>query len=106
MIPIPLKLRAQIALDPFMAHCIYPGCVGKPEWEHSLLYQNKRVQEAWAIVPCCAFHHRGVGLDKRYNEWVALNRATDAQLLKYAKANWIQKRNHLNTIYGTYTGRT
>jgi len=85
-----------------MAHCIYPGCAGKPEWEHACLYQNKRVQEAWAIVPCCTFHHRGAGLDKRYNEWVALNRATDAELNKYQKANWIQKRNYLNTVYGTY----
>lgn len=101
MRPIPLTMRAEIAKDPFMRLCIYDGCGGSPEWEHAMIYRNKRVNEIWAIVPVCAYHHRGAGLMKSYNQHRALQRATDEDLAKYSKANWKQLRTHLESLYGS-----
>jgi hypothetical protein len=99
--PIPAKLRQQIAQDPYMKACIYPHCYGKPEWEHAFLYANKRINEAWAIVPVCTYHHRMAGLDKRYNEYHALRRASDADLAKYPRRDWKALKTHLNSLYDT-----
>src|SRR3990172_48879 len=99
MRPIPPKLRKQIADDPFMARCIHEGCGGKPEWEHALIYGGKQVNEAWAIVPACEFHHRGAGLDKEYNQFIALMRASYNDLNKYPKSDWIALRQYLKTKY-------
>lgn len=87
MRPIPQKLRAQLAADPFMARCVW-GCSGKPEWEHVFVYGGRQVNERWAIIPLCYFHHRGGGLDKRLNELVALLRATPEELSLYPKKDW------------------
>lgn len=102
MRPIPLLLRNRLARDPFMARCIYndANCSPVIEWEHALLYQGKQINEAWAIVPCCTFHHRGAGLDKQYNQFRALQRATEKDLAKYPKADWQTLRNYLFKKYG------
>lgn len=81
-----------MALDPFMKQCIHAGCSDPPQWEHSLIYQGKQVNEAWAIVPACKYHHMGEGLDKNYNRAVALYRATDEDLDKYPKTDWKQQK--------------
>lgn len=92
-----------------MQTCIYVAkgeglnCNGRVEWEHAITIAGRQLQTTWAILPVCTFHHRGGGMDKRYHEWVALNRATDEELNTYSKANLIQKRNYLNTVYGAYT---
>ena len=99
MRPISPKIRKQLASDPFMQKCAY-GCNVKPEWEHALIYQGKQVNEWWAIIPLCTHHHRGHGLNKRYNEYIALSRASEADLMKYSKANWKQKLIYLKGIYG------
>ena len=82
-----------------MKSCIYEGCTGKPEWEHAFIYRNRRVNEAWAIIPVCTYHHRGAGLDKDYNRYRALIRATDADLAKYPKVDWKQKLKYLKSKY-------
>lgn len=99
MRPIPPKLREKIAADPWMKKCIYVGCSGKPEWEHAMIYAGKQVNEAWAILPVCEYHHRGDGLDKRFNEYVALSRATAADLARYARAGWDKKLEYLKSLY-------
>lgn len=77
------------------------------EWEHAFIFAGKQIQEKWAIIPSCWWAHRGPGMVKEINEWIALNRATDEELLKYSKAvNLIAKRNYLNTIYGTGSRNT
>jgi hypothetical protein len=60
------------------------------------------VNEIWAIIPICWLVHRGGKLDKRINEWIALNRATDEDLAKYPKkeAEWRKGRELLNRRYG------
>lgn len=100
MRPIPIKLREQIAADPFMKRCIYKYCQGKPEWEHAFLYAGKQINEVWAIIPVCEHHHRGPGLDKDYNRYRALERADLADLKKrMPKKNWSQIFSFLNLKY-------
>ncbi len=83
--------------------CTYQITMG-----HTLIYEGKQIDEAWAIIPLCTYHHAvnecqdGKGLDKNKNVWIALNRATDEELLKYPRANFISKRITLNLIYGAY----
>ena len=85
------------------------GCKGRITWEHALIYAGKQIDEAWAIVKLCAYHHAvdqfqdGGDLQKEKNVWIALNRATDEELENYSKAiNYKQKREQLNKIYGDY----
>lgn len=92
MRPIPSKLRNQIAKNPWMKKCCVPGCGNTTDvtWEHALKWAGRQINEAWAIIPLCWHHHLYTGLDKRFNEWVALHRATDDDLAKYPKHNWFQ----------------
>ena len=96
MRPTPIKLRKQIAADPFMRRCIYSQCNEKPEWEHAFLYAGKQINEAWNIIPVCAYHHRGWGFDKDYNRYRAIIRADIKDLQKrMPKKNWTQIKNYL-----------
>ncbi len=71
------------------------------EWEHALIYAGSQVNEKWAIVPICWWAHSGPGLIKEINVWIALNRATDEELLKYSKSTpYLRERQRLNAIYG------
>lgn len=106
MRPIPKPLLKKMLDDPYYDYCCHEGCGKQAEKEHAIIIGGRQLNTYWSIIPCCPDHNRGPKMDKRRNEWVALNRATDEELNEYPKANLIQKRNHLNTIYGTYTGRT
>ncbi len=106
MRPIPPKLRKQLALDPFMSRCIYNHigkgneCRGRVEWEHAFLYAGKQINEAWAIVPCCTYHHRGDGLDKDFNRYMAIVRADIKDLQNRMPRNdWSQVLKFLTTKY-------
>jgi len=103
MRPIPSAMRKQIDSDVYYKTCARRNweCSGRITIEHALLYQGKQVNEMWALVPLCWYHHLGKGLDKRINEYLALRRASDADLDKYAKANWKQKYAYLKGIYDT-----
>jgi len=79
------------------------GCAGRITWEHTLTFGNKQIDEVWAIIKLCARHHsvdewQDCGLlDKKKNVKIALNRATDAELMKYSKAiNYLELRKRLN----------
>lgn len=87
---IPIKLRNQIANDPFMKVCSRKdeNCQGRITWEHAFIYAGKQINEKWAIIPLCEYHHLGKGLDKRENEKIAISRATKQDLAKYNKRNW------------------
>ena len=102
---IPPKLRKQLSEDPEYLKCsrLNDGnCGGRITWEHTLIFGGKQIQERWAIIPLCEYHHdvntyqdRG-DLQKEKNVWIALNRATDAELLQYSKAvNYIKLRERL-----------
>ena len=101
MRPIPLELREQIAKDPFMKKCIYAGCPREPEWEHAWIYAGKQINEWWAIVPVCAYHHRGKGLDKAYNQYRSIIRIDISEIIKkYPNKDWLRINNYLNRKYG------
>lgn len=71
-------------------------CSGRLTYEHAYGRKNER---AWQIVILCWRHHLGDLLDKRVNKWLALNQATNEQLLESPKANYIQEKKYLNSIY-------
>jgi len=110
---IPPKLREEMAQDGYYSTCsrkaIFEDHICQPdpltgkmvEWEHTLIFASKQIQEKWAIIPICWFTHRGGHLDKEKNVIIALNRATDDELRKYSKTiNYIELRKRLNKKYG------
>lgn len=112
--PIPDEMREKIASDPKSQYCYRRlalrdhQCEGRITWEHAIKYNGKRVNEIWAIVPLCAKAHsvdqyQDIGImDKRINEWIALNRMKKADERKYPKFNWEQRRTFLNGLFGKY----
>ena len=115
--PIPLKMRADIAKDKFMRYCIYKDdtapnhdCYGRVEWEHAFMHTGRRLNEPWAIVPCCTSHNRGKGLVKEYNQYRALLRAQEMLpggiedlVRRYPRVDWKQKLKYLHGKYGKET---
>ncbi len=114
MTPIPLKLRKQLASDPFYKFCARGGlhshtCNGRITWEHAIIYAGKQVQERWAIIPLCEKahsvnkHQDGGDLNKNINEWIALNRASGEDLLRMSKGiDYSHRKVFLNRIFGAY----
>lgn len=121
---IPYQLRRELRRDPFYRRCskAYIGfdsnCDGRITWEHAITYAGKQVNEWWAIIPLCEYHH-SVGqkwqargdLDKRFNEWVALSRlfnSSDEYIeemkKKYPKAFnlWVIQCSNLIEKYGEF----
>lgn len=81
------------------------NCAGKITWEHALIYAGKQIDEQFAILKICEYHHAvnkfqdGGDLNKEKHEWLALNRATEEDKLKYPRINWEQKLSYLNAKY-------
>lgn len=115
---IPKSLRADMAADPFYSTCARAAalgdheCVrdplrpGKPvDWEHALIFAGKQLQERFAIIPICWWAHRGPGLNKDINIWIALNRASPDELLAISKKggrDYFRYKAFLNNRYGVY----
>lgn len=109
------ELREEIGNDPEYSRCALLGlqfgeCQGRITREHSLIHAGKKIQERWAIIPCCAAHH---GVDffqdapteapKEVRVWVALNRASDEDIFRYSKAvNYQREKVRLNAKFGPY----
>lgn len=85
--------------DPFYEECIYPDCMRMPEWEHALYFAGKKINEKFAIVPVCPYHHRHANnlrpVDKRLHEYHALRRMTEEDKEKYPIEGLEQKLKHL-----------
>lgn len=102
------KVREALLLEPDVCARQHEGdCKGRITWEHSLTYAGRQIDEVWAIIKLCEYHHAvnnyqdNGNLNKEINVWLALNRATDEELIKYSKAiNYINMRNNLNIKYG------
>jgi len=108
MRPIPKKLLKEILDDPYYQKCIRhetKKCSGRITLEHALIYAGKQINEKWAILPVCEKHHavnkyQDAGdLDKRYHEYVAVNRMMSDDEKKYPRVDWKSKRKMLNKIY-------
>jgi hypothetical protein len=115
MSKIPKELLKEILADPFYRRCCLfdSDCSGRITFEHSLIYAGKQLQEKFAIIPLCEFHHSigkhldGGNMVKEKNEWVALSRATPEELQKYSKAiDLMRKLKYLQGKYGTYKHQT
>jgi hypothetical protein len=101
MRPIPPKLKAELAADPYYKICARwkeGGCEGRITWEHAFTYAGKQINERWAIIPLCWHHHLGPGLNKAKNQQIALARATPEDLAKYPKVDWEAERKRINYI--------
>jgi len=102
------KVKEQLLQEPNICARESDGnCDGRITWEHALVYAGRQIDEVWAIIKLCEYHHAvnnyqdGSGMDKQKNIWIALNRATDEQLQQYSKSvDYIKMRDRLNTIYG------
>jgi hypothetical protein len=102
------KVKAQLLLEPQVcARRKDGGCDGRITFEHTLIYAGRQIDEVWAIIKLCEWHHAvnkhqdGKGLDKEKNVWIALNRATDQELEQYSKAiDYQLTKKRLNEKYG------
>lgn len=102
MRPIPKALLRKILADPWYEFCCYPDCGKQAELEHAILESGRQLNEFWAIIPCCPDHNRGVKMDKAFNRYVALSRASEDDLNKYPRSApfWRQDRAWLMKKYG------
>lgn len=78
-------------------------CEGRLTKEHCFIYGGKQIQELWAILDLCWYHHLGKGLTKEINQWIAINQATENDFKKYPRIPWKQYKKYLNEKYGEKT---
>ena len=107
---IPNSLREEMANDVYYKKCARAdegNCQGRITWEHAIIFAGKQLNEKWAIIPICEYHHdvnkfQGNGdLNKEKHVWIALCRATEDDLRAISKAiDYIALRDRLNTKYG------
>lgn len=134
MTPIPEKIKKQIISDPDYGCdkegratvCMLAGnhghtCGGRITMEHAIIYAGHQVQEKWAIISVCAKaqevdeYQDARTMNKDMNRWVALSRATDAELKLMCKEEWlsdigplsktvayVRLRNSLISRFGNY----
>lgn len=102
MRPISKRVHKVIKADRFYRRCARYGkdCSGRLTMEHAFIYGGSQIDDAFAIVPLCWYHHLGPGLNKRLNELIALRRATEADLAKYPRRNWRREREYLEMLVG------
>lgn len=91
---IPPKIKKAILSDDYYKKCARSNadCQGRITWEHAFTYAGKQIQEVWAIIPLCWYHHLGVGLVKAINQAIAISRATLEDLQKYPRLLWLKHR--------------
>lgn len=106
---IPLKLRKQMAADPFYKVCCITGETGTREdpieWHHNLTFSGKQVQEEFAILPLKRSLHLKANEKalRAMLDWVMMSRATSEQLVHYSKAESLSfKYNQLERIFGQW----
>lgn len=100
MSPIPIKMREEMADDPFMKKCVITGTKNNVSWEHCWLYKGKQIQEKWAIVPLRLDLNVNMKGDiKEYCRYISLTRATEEDLAKYPRRNWEQLKSYLIKKY-------
>ena len=107
---IPLKLREELATDPYYKKCCLTGTMSeKIDWHHNFNFAGKNINENWCILPLAnSIHqyHKGITSDvKEKLNWIMYNRADDETLKRYSKAkDLIKEKLRLNKKYGNYQG--
>lgn len=87
---IPKELLANLISDPYYQSCARKNkdCDGRITFEHAIMYAGRQVQEEWAILPLCFFHHLGRGLAKKENVRLAMSRASAEDIKRFPRLNW------------------
>jgi len=101
------KVKQQVLARPqICARHLEGTCMGGNTWEHAIIHAGRQLDEAWAIVILCEYHHAvnqyqdGGDLQKELNVFYALNQATDEELKRVSKAiNYLELRTRLNKKY-------
>lgn len=116
MRPISSKVKAELLANPRMSRCARldeGSCDGRITWEHAIIHAGRQLDESWAILGICEYHHGvnkyqdGGAMNKEKHEWLALRQAPEGRLKELSKAiNYEQKLKYLNTKYGTGSGDT
>lgn len=93
-----------MSIDRFYGRCclwsLY-DCSQGLEWHHVWIYGGRQINEKWAIVPACKFHHDSVKNNKKVKELferVSLVIATERELKKYPNFDWKQYKKYLKII--------
>lgn len=104
------KVKDELLADPRMKVCARRdegNCDGRITFEHALIYAGRQLDEAWAILGICEYHHGvnkhqdGGAMNKEKHEWLALRQAPEGRLKELGKAvNYEQKLLYLNSKYG------
>lgn len=116
MTKIPIPVRRELDADPNSKFCSLYGqhghvCGGhRLTGEHALIYAGKQIQEKWAIIIVCPAaqevdeYQDAHTMNKELNQWVALNRATEADFARFPRAfpSYYEQRERLNRKYGPY----
>ncbi|MFA6972883.1 MAG: hypothetical protein WC208_15985 [Gallionella sp.] len=106
MSPIPEWLKKELEAEPQICARKGNDCKGRITWEHAFIYGGNQIQEKWAIIFLCEYHHgvcnyqEGGDLKKEINHWIAINRMTSEDMAKYPRKPWQQLKKYLNTKYG------
>lgn len=92
---VPKSLKDQWKNDTTIKFCLRKdegNCQGRLTKEHAIIYAGKQLQEDWAILDICEFHH-GVNqfqdrgdLNKEKHVFIALSRAPKSRLVELSKA--------------------
>jgi len=81
-------------------------CRGRLTLEHAIIHAGRQVNEKWAIMSLCAWAHDvdeyqdGGNIDKDKNRYCCIIRASEEDLVKYPKKDWVQMRKYLESKYG------
>lgn len=104
--PIPLALRKKMDVQPYYHRCAITGTRSGPyakiDWHHAFTWKGQRVNEEWCIIPLLKrIHDKASTKDvKDFVDFLILNRADDATLKRYSKAeDLLAKRDRLNKRY-------
>lgn len=110
---IPKDLFEKIINDPYYKICcrkVDGGCSGRITFEHAVIFKGKQLNKLWSIIPLCEAHH-SIGnfigangmLDKEINLHIALQRATEADLLEISKI--VDYNNLKSLLFNKYKKR-
>lgn len=113
---IPKKIKDKWSTEETPRICLRANegnCAGRLTKEHAIYYKGKQLQEDWAILDICEFHHSVCNfqdkgnLNKEIHVWIALNRAPEARLRELSKAeDKLSLKGYLNSKYGVYVAPT
>lgn len=98
MRPIPKKMREEVSKELRSRYCAMQGlgfgpCDGRIELHHVWIYAGKQINEPWAFVFLCHYHHSAQDGYLKLREAImrnSLSHAKDSDLQKYPKKDWKQ----------------